>query len=219
MKHKLELTEKQLRIVSRALEAYSRAHTGQFDIWYEETFAHGINSNTVKELDFQEKQILNDKMKNMILKSQTGMLDIDSNGSFGVLNQSICGSVREAYNISKVIQEFLSVRDNDGYWGDTRNFDGPLGNDKETPSIEGFSEWVEIEIKSEDDKSEIIKHWLDENAEGVWTVADKYMPKGVETSIRRIWPLYFLNIDDDRDIVYPEGMTMVLQIHKPRKKA
>lgn len=215
--HNLKVTDEQLSIINNALEAYSRAHTGQFDIWFEETFAHGIGSKTVNELDWEDKQNLNNLMQFMILKKETGFHDYRNNGSFGIYNQDIDPSAFKAWQISKVIQEFLSVKNNDGYWGTTRNFDGPMGDNP--PEIEGFKDYKDFDLpQSIQDKLHVVLCDRHASGFGAWELVDDYIPNDLSYKNIEIVNTFLTNGEPKDMNDFDKPYEYKLRVYKPVKE-
>lgn len=216
-KHKLLLTDEQLSIVSRALEAYSRAHTAQFDIWFDETFNYGYNSKTVKDLDWEDRQNLNILMKSMILKKETGLNDPRNNGSFGIFSKDIDPTAFKAWDISKCIREFIAVQNNGGYWGSSRSFDGVWdSNNEESPEIEGFEKYIDFPLPEEIWEELYDKLVLKKTGEeSVWDLVEPHISELQSHGGMEIVNI-FRSPRDLKDAEKP--FNYVLRIYKPVRK-
>jgi len=194
--YKLNLTESQLNVVYNALEAFTRAHTGQFDIWYESTFYYIKNKEDRKKfktLFYDNIRHLNDVMKDHIL---------DATNNIGITQSSEESKI--AYEISKVIKQFTSVKNNNGYFGYTTCFDGPLQLSQEpTPRIDEFKGYKDFPIFS--GYFERLKLLEDESKfKEMWNIVDPCNPKTISGN-RKI-----INIGTKENIKY------VIRIYRPQ---
>lgn len=129
--------ERQLPILVRALEAFTRFRSGQITMALDEIYAdkqtkmlmnHASNYNNDDDKDIE----------NLIRKVYFKDLK-HANESFGVGGLGFGGD--EAYTISKTIRQYQAYERNEGYAGFGVDFNGVIGKygEYEKPEIKGFS--------------------------------------------------------------------------------
>ena len=121
--NKIKISDKQLSLIDKSLEAFARGRAGQFVILFEILFP---------DLDYEQKNELE-----RLIKSK-----MDSFKLFGGWNYDKSENDLDVWDIHKLFDEYLSVKENGG-WGETVNFTGPIDRNG-MPEIEGFSEWREF---------------------------------------------------------------------------
>ena len=160
-----------LSIISRALEAYSRAKMGQFGYMIEEIFPE-------KLLDWQEKEDMEKLLRQIVFPDESLMRS--SSASFGIMNEKT-GDGQIAYEVHKLLAQYIEVNKNDGYWGMGNRFDGPLKTSKvELPVIEDFKKYIDYPI---DDRKfdELFKN---KDLKNCWEFVEKMgLPKGARSEI------------------------------------
>jgi hypothetical protein len=128
--------ERQLPILVRALEAFTRFRSGQITMALDEIYA----DKQTKALNNKDYNHIDDNkdIENLIRKVYFKDLKY-ANESFGVGGLGFGGD--EAYTISKTLRQYLAYERNDGYAGFGVDFDGVIGKygEYDKPEIHGFS--------------------------------------------------------------------------------
>jgi hypothetical protein len=211
-KYSLKLTKNQIAVVCRALEAFERAQLGQFKMALEQIFEFEPDKEyrrNLKEVSWDEYNSLEQMLKTFIFNRESGTQQ----------NHSYFGSesAKIAYEIDKVIAQFLTVEQNDGYWQSAyRSFDEPLDLSQEPiPEVSEFKKYKDFPIPK--------KHWDELRklyAEGdltpMWNIADKYIPKDIRASKTEIYP--FSNKLAPKDINVNHFDDICIRMWKPEKK-
>jgi hypothetical protein len=128
--------ERQLPILVRALEAFTRFRSGQITMALNEIYA---DKQTKALLGKDYNHIDDNKdIEKLIRKVYFKDLKYD-NESFGVGGLGFGGD--EAYTISKTLRQYLAYERNEGYAGFGVDFGGVIGKygEYEKPEIKGFS--------------------------------------------------------------------------------
>jgi len=142
MKIKIEFEEEHLPIISRALEAYARAKMGQFGIMLDNIFPE-------KLIGWEDRNEIERLIRDVIFDEPK----MNSLGfSYGVGNEKT-GDGQAAYEIHKVVNQYLAVQRSGGKWGYTTDYDDPLEySGVALPEIEGFKKYVDYPIDDSDHK-------------------------------------------------------------------
>lgn len=210
------LTKTQMRVIVRALEAFERAQMGQFKIAFEQIFEYESDEEyrkKLKHLDWDEYSALEQMVKTSIFNRES---NIHSNhSSLGIAGVSESGKI--AYEIEKVITQFLIVENNDGYWTDSyRSYDDPLKLSQEPlPVVKEFKKYKDYPIPK--------KHWKklrelfkENNMKSMWEIVDQYIPKDVSSSNIEVYP--FSNKLAHKDINGNYFEDICIRMWKPKKK-
>lgn len=134
--------QEHLPIISRALEAYARAKMGQFGIMVDEIFPEKmIGWDDRNEIERFMREIIFDEPK---MKSLSY--------SYGVGNEKVRDG-QAAYEIHKVVNQFLAVQRSEGKWGYTTDYQDPLEySGVALPEIQGFKKYIDYPIPDVDYK-------------------------------------------------------------------
>lgn len=215
-KYSLKLTKNQMGVICRALEAFERAQLGQFKMTLEQIFEYESDKEyrkNLKEVSWDEYNSLEQMMKTFIFNRESGVQQ--NHRYFGITGAS--ESAKIAYETNKVIGQFLSVEQNDGYWQSAyRSFDEPLGLSQEPiPEVAEFKKYKDFPIPK--------KHWdelrklYDEgDLTSMWNIADKYIPKDIRASKTEICP--FSNKLTPKDMNGNHFDDICIRMWKPEKK-
>lgn len=127
--------ERQLPIMIRALEAFTRLRSGQITMALDEVYADKQTA-LFKDKDYYHIDS-NKDIEKLIRKTYFKDLKYD-NEAFGVGGLGYGGD--DAFTISKTLRQYMAYQRNDGYAGFGVDFDGVIGKygDYEKPEIHGF---------------------------------------------------------------------------------
>lgn len=194
----VKLSDAHLRIVNKALETYYRLKSGQIDIALDTAYSYHFDRETTDEIsDFVRARIF-PEFKN-------------GASSYGV-GASEIGDASVAYEIRKTFEEYLAVKGNDGYYGHTVDFDGPLKvSDEPLPIVVEHKDYKDFELPQKD--ARIVHKFLEaKDFEKAWDHIHSLnlnLPKGESVEII---PSTKLN-NRSNNIIFK----VVLRIKKPRK--
>ena len=187
MSNTVKLTDKHLAVISTALEVYYRLKSGQINIALDEAFSYSI-----------DREELNDIEK--IIRKSTHK-DLPIGAAYG-FNCPEIGDARIAYEIKKTIEEYLSVKNNNGFYGSTVNFHGPLkASDEPLPIILEHKNYKDYKLNKRQ-SAKINKFYAVKDFKKMWEYVDGLklnLPKGEKTEI----------------VPSFEGVT--IRVYKPRK--
>lgn len=117
----VNLTDNHLKIISKALEVYFRLRLGQISIAIDTAYQHSLN--------FEDSKMIEKTVKDLVFKDDL---------NYGIGNKKI-DDANLAYEIKKTFDEVLAVKNNDGYYDMTVDFDGPLKvTDEPLPQVTNF---------------------------------------------------------------------------------
>lgn len=203
----IEFSDEHLQVIMRALEAYERFKMGQVD--------YALEMLTDMNIDYEDRQELSELVRKKMFP------DLMPNQSYGIGNKEV-GDAQIAYEIQKVIDNYLSVKRSKGYWGNTVNFNEPLKYSKiPLPVVKKFKQYKDFEI---DEKYwvELYKHVHDnQNYPETWKLVDKWKSETDNKELKSITG------SEKSEIVcknsYPMGkefhpvVKWYYRVHKPRK--
>ncbi len=168
----VKLTDNHLRVINTALETYFRLKTGQVDIALD--YAYGFKLN-----HYQADAIA------AIIKS-IALPEISTRGSSYSFNSAEIGDGKIAYEIKKTFEEVLAVKNNNGYYGCTVDFHGPLkASDEPLPEVVGFKNYIDYHLDKKQSKK-VNKFFATKDFDGMWDYVDSLnldLPKGEKTEI------------------------------------
>lgn len=215
-KYSLRLTKNQLSVVRRALEVFERAQLGQFKISLEQIFQFEPDKEyrkNLKEVGRDEYNAMEQLLKTVIFNRESGAQQ--SHSYFGITGTS--ESAKISYEIDKVIDQFLAVERNGGYWETMhRCYDDPLDLSQEPiPEIVEFKKYKDYPIPKEHwDK--LRKLWAHGDLNSMWDIVKPYIPEDIEASEIEIYP--FSNKLAPKDINGNYFDDICIRMWKPRKK-
>lgn len=197
----VKLTDNHLKVINKALETYYRLKSGQVSIALDTAYDYAINYDDALDIEYRVRQIL-PKYKNM-----------HPNASFGVGNKEI-GDANIAYEIKKTFEEYLAVTNNDGYYGNGVNFNGPLKvSDEPLPVVTNFKNYKDYPLNREQ-STKIVELIDKKDADKVWQyihTLDLGLPKADKLEI-----VYDKFVAEQA--VYGSSNTMIkIRAYKPRK--
>ena len=139
MSNTVKLTDKHLAVINTALEVYYRLKSGQINIALDEAFNYSI--------DREDAQIIE------LMIRKAAHKDLPPNAAHGFSSEKI-GDARIAYEIKKTFEEVLAVKNNDGYYGHTVNFHGPLkASEEPLPEVIDFKNYKDFKLDSKQSKA------------------------------------------------------------------
>lgn len=187
MSNTVKLTDKHLAVINTALEVYYRLKSGQINIALDEAFSYSI--------DRQDAEIIE------LMIRKAAHKDLPPNAAHGFSSEKI-GDARIAYEIKKTFEEVLAVKNNNGYYGNTVNFHGPLkASDEPLPEVIDFKPYKDFKLNSRQSKV-INKYFSTKDYTNMWNYLNSLnlnLPKGEKTEI----------------VPSFEGVT--IRVYKPRK--
>lgn len=197
----VNLSDKHLKVIIKALEVYYRLKSGQIQIALDTAYDHAL------------AYIDADAAQEIIRRWLPQFKDFDRNSSYGVGAKEL-GDANIAYEINKTFQEYLSVQKNDGYYGYTVDFHGPLKvSDEPLPKIREHKPYKDFPLTRKQsakllkllNKNDYVKIW-----ESVREMSPD-LPKGEKQEI-------ILDAFKGEEAVYGGDNTrIVIRVHKPQK--
>ena len=187
MSNTVKLTDKHLAVINTALEVYYRLKSGQINIALDEAFSYSI--------DREDAEIIE------LMIRKTAHKNLPPSAAYGFNSPEIVDA-RIAYEIKKTFEEILAVKNNDGYYGDTVNFHGPLkASDEPLPEVIDFKPYKDFKLNARQSKV-INKYFSTKDYTNMWNYLNSLnlnLPKGEKTEI----------------VPSFEGVT--IRVYKPRK--
>lgn len=206
---KLVLSEQHAEVVQKACEAYCRAKLGQFKYMLDELFPH-LDYNRGRAI---ERFIRQEFMDQALCEGKDAefYFPMSPNASWGV-NHEKFGDGALAYEVEKVLENYLAVRKNDGYWGSGTNFSEPLTKDTTSlPQIEGFQKYKDFPLNAA--KSKKMHSFVStEQWDKAWTLINNLRKQGYlnyEGGEQKIMSLGTEN---------PDAPLYFVRVFKPRRK-
>lgn len=159
----VKLSDKHLEVIRDALETYFRMKLGQvataLDIVYD------------YKLDYDKSYSIESIVKAMVLP------EIASRGTSYSFNSPQIGDGTIAYEITKTIDEYLSVKKNDGYYGHTVDFSGPLkASEEPLPEILDHKNYKDFEMDKKQ-SAKANKLYSSKNFDKLWEYVNEVFPK------------------------------------------
>lgn len=197
----VKLSDQHLSTIIKALEVYYRLKSGQIQ----------IALNTAYDYDLSYKAV--DAAQEFVRGLLPEFKDFDRNSSYGVGAKEL-GDANIAYEINKTFQEYLSVKKNDGYYGYTVDFHGPLKvSDEPLPVIREHKPYKDFPLNRR--QSEKVLQLVDkQDTKNVWKLIDSFeldLPTGEKSEI-------VLGVFDGEEATYGGVNTrIIVRIHKPQK--
>jgi hypothetical protein len=214
-KYNLKLTKNQMGVICRALEALERAQMGQFKIALEQIFEFESDKEYrkhLKDVSWDEYNALEQMLKSFIFNRDSGTQQ--NNSYFGIAGTS--ESAKIAYEINKVLGQFLAVEQNDGYWQPVyRSYDDPLHLSQEPiAEVAEFQKYKDFPIPKKH-WSELRKLFADGDLASMWNIVDSYIPKDIRASKTEIYP--FSDNLRDHELGY-NFADVCIRMWKPEKR-
>ena len=185
----VKLSDKHLEVIRDALEIYFRMKTGQVSIALDTVYDYKLNH--------EQSQAIESIVKAMVLP------EIASRGTSYSFNSPQIGEGKIAYEITKVIDEYLSVKRNDGYYGHTVDFSGPLkASEEPLPEILDHKNYKDF-VFDKKQSAKANKLYSSKNFDKLWEYVYSTftnLPKGEKIEI------------------IPSFENVTVRVYKPRKK-
>ena len=192
----IKFEDEHLPIISRALEAYSRARMGQFGIMIEQMFPE-------KLIDWDDRDKIEKTLREIIF-DEPNMSSLSY--SYGIGNENVGGG-QAAYEIHKVINQYISVQRSGGKWGYTTDYQDPLEySGIKLPEVVGFKKYIDYPIPDVDYK--FTELYQAENWKVCWEFIDEIVEydKGEKSEI----------VAEPYELVGEGHVDYFLRIWKPR---
>lgn len=193
----VHFTDKQLQVIVTALEVFYRLRSGQVGMAIDEAYRD-------KGISYDDREIIEKVVRYIAFK------EIKHPNSYYGFSSPELKDGTLAYEIEKTLDEYLSVKNNDGYWGSGCNFNGPLKTTQEPlPIIEGFKDYEDFPLTRAQSKK-IVPHYQNNDYKKMWEAYDKLklgLPKGEKYQIltdiamgekNEIWERVFVRITKPR---------------------
>lgn len=184
----VKLSDKHLAVINTALEIYYRLKSGQINIALDEAFNYSIDREDVEVIE--------------ALIRKTTHKNLPRSAAYG-FNSPEIGAARIAYEIKKTFEEVLAVKQNDGYYGSTVNFHGPLkASEEPLPEVLDFKPYKDFVLSNRESKKINSFHSAKKYSE-MWEYIDSLkinLPKGEKTEI------------------IPSFENVTIRVWKPRKR-
>lgn len=185
----VKLTDKHLQVIQDALETYFRMKTGQISIALDIVYDY--------KLDHSQTNAIESIVKTLALP------EIANRGTSYGFNSPQIGDGTVAYEVAKVIEEYLSVKNNDGFYGSTVNFHGPLkASDEPLPQILEHKNYKDY-VMNKKQSAKVNKFYAEKNFDKLWDYVYAVfpdLPKGEKVE------------------VVPSFANAIVRVTKPRKK-
>jgi hypothetical protein len=196
----IKLTDTHLAVINKALEVYYRMKSGQISYALDNAYDFKMNHDQTSQI---EKLI-----KSFIFP------DLKSSGSGYGFRSPELGDGSIAFEIKKTFEEYLAVKNNDGYYGNTVDFNGPLkASDEPLPLIVDFKPYKDFHLNKRQ-SSKIQKLINKKDYQKVWEYIDSLglnLPNGEKKEIICFGD-DFAHIDDET------AEYLSIRVWKPRKK-
>lgn len=182
-KIKLVLSEQHSGVVKKACEAYCRGKLGQFRYMLEEIFPEldykrGRAIEEFIRAQFREQAIEEDKPAGFYFPNY-------SNQHWSIGNEKT-GDGTLAYEVEKVIENYLAVKRNDGYWKSGADFNEPLCfkggklslDESSLPEIEDFVKYKDFPLSAAKSRK-VHTYCVNNQWDKAWEIIVKLMQKGI----------------------------------------
>lgn len=182
-KIKLIFSEAHAEVVKKSCEAYCRGKLGQFRYMLEEIFP---------ELDYNRgctiEEFIRAQFREQALEKDFHpeyYFPFHSNQHWSIGNEKIGDGIL-AYEVEKVIGNYLSVKNNDGYWGVGTNFSEPLCyrggklslDESSLPEIEDFVKYKDFSLTKAKSRR-VHTYCVNKQWDKAWEIIVKLMQKGI----------------------------------------
>ncbi len=170
---KVFLTDKHISVILAALRTYYRLRSGQVGIAMDEAYSD-------KNISYDDREIIEKVVRTIAFK------EIQHPHSYYGFSSPQLKDGSLAFEIEKTLNEYLSVKNNDGYWGSGCNFNGPLKATQEPlPIIEGFADYKDFPLTRAQTKK-ILPYYHNNDYKKMWEAYDSLklgLPKGEKYQI------------------------------------
>jgi hypothetical protein len=189
----VKLSDKHLRVIETALEAYARAHLGQFGTMIDEIFP--ANKLAWENRDEIEK----------FLKARL-MSELNS-GYHGIHSKAVRDDAKIAFEIRQSIRQYLAVKNNDGYFDHTfvTYDDPPLASKEPLPEIVDFVKHKDFVIDDPKIVKKLDRLFNQKKYKEMWDIVKEQ-------------DFYKQTDGSEWQILPQENKTFILRVNKPSKK-
>ena len=179
----VSFTDKHLEVLVSALETFYRLKSGQIGIALDIAYDFKMSYDDKQEVEKQIRTFLDFPLPN---------------NSYYSFSSPEIGDARIAGEIESVIKEYLSVKNNDGYWDEAKSV--LKASEEPFPIIQGFQEFNSYPLTLEQSK-EVIKFQKEKKYNEMWDYIHSIisLPKC------------------DRSEIMESGGQISVICHKPRK--
>ncbi len=178
-KTKISFENEHIRLIVTALEVYYRLRSGQISMALDNVYYD-------KDLSYDESHDIEKYIRNIVFpppphhyydhvhegeeSPRDERPNLHENAAFGFNNKEMKDATL-AYEISKVLEQYLSVSQNNGYFGSGCNFNDPLkATGVPLPEIEDFDKYKLFPLKN---NKAILKLLREKNYIKMWDLYDK----------------------------------------------
>lgn len=170
----VHLTNKHLQVIVTALSCFYRLRSGQVGMAMDEAYRD-------KDISYDDRENIENLVKSIAFK------EIKHANSYYGFNSPELKDGTLAFEIEKTLTEYLSVKNNDGYWGNGCNFNGPLptSSKEPLPIIEGFRDYKDFPLTRAQTKK-ILPYYHKNDYKKMWKAYDSLkldLPKGEKYQI------------------------------------
>lgn len=196
----VKLSDRHLSTIIKALEVYYRLKSGQIHI--------ALNTAYDYDLSYKAADAAQEFVRGLLPEFK----DFDRNSSYGVGAKEL-GDANIAYEINKTFQEYLSVKKNDGYYGSTVDFYGPLKvSDEPLPVIREHKPYKDFPFTRKQ-SAKLLKLIDTKDYTKLWNLVKKMspdLPNGEKQEI-------VLDIFREDMLYGGDNRRVVVRVHKPQK--
>jgi len=204
---KMEFTKEHLRVMRTALEVYERLKMGQIGM--------AIDLLTDYSLPAADREKIEDTVKpithpDLVIK----------NSYWGIFHPDLKDNATVAYEIQKVIEQYLAVTNNDGYWGNTKDYDEPIGHTNiPLPKVTNFKKYIEFPIDPKYTKK-MDKLKEEGNFNKMWNLADEALaPMKVLHKLETGGSLFYRHGGMKIVRIGRKNPFWVVRVNKPQKES
>lgn len=197
----VKLSDAHLRVINKALETYARLKSGQIKIALDTAYDHA--------LDWEEADGVEKRIRSLLPQYK----NLSSSASYGVGSPQL-GAANIAYEIKKTFEEYLAVKNNDGFYGHTVDFDGPLKVSEEPlPIIEDHKNYKDYPL-NRDQSYDVLREFNMGRYKEMWKVIDSFnlkLPKAEKLEI------VFGKFEGKEAIYGGCNTRVIVRAYKPRR--
>lgn len=170
--YNIQLTEKHLRVIETACEAFTRMRLGQIDYALDEIFP---------KIDREDRKQITDFVRIRLFPN------LQQNASYGIGQKEVEWG-NEAYEIRQTIRQFLAVKRNNGYFEPMCvTTDDPLKVSNEPlPIIPEFKKYLDFKIPKTI-IGKLQKFILEKKYNELWEMIDKKMKLPKHGKAEIVW--------------------------------
>lgn len=185
----VKLHDDHMSVIIKALEVYYRLRSGQVAMALDTAYRYPFPWEFTQGIE-------------KLIRTYTHP-ELSSSSSYGFSSERI-DDARIAYEINKTFEEFLSVKNNDGFYGWTVNFHGPLkASEVPFPEVVGFNKFKDYPLPDASSNKKAFKLLNQKKYEQLWDFIDSLkldLPKG------------------EKKEIIPVENGVIVRVHKPHQK-